>query len=39
VVRQALTPGVVTCFEVPASQQAVGQCSCVRYGECESSII
>jgi hypothetical protein len=39
VVRQAMTPGVVACFEVPASQQAVGQCSCVWYGECESSII
>jgi hypothetical protein len=38
-VRRALTPGVVACFEVPAGQRAVSQCSCMRYGECEPSII
>jgi hypothetical protein len=38
-VRQAVTPGVVACFEVPADQQAVDWCSCVQYGECEPSII
>jgi hypothetical protein len=38
-VRQAMTPGVVARFEVPADQRVVGQCSCVRYGECEPSII
>jgi hypothetical protein len=38
-VRQAMTPGVVARFEVPADQQAVGRCSCVRYSECEPSII
>jgi hypothetical protein len=38
-VRRALTPGVVSRFKVPAGQQAVGWCSCVRYGECEPPII
>jgi hypothetical protein len=38
-VRQAVTPGVVARFEVPAGQRAVGRCSCLWYGECEPSII
>jgi hypothetical protein len=38
-VRRAVTPGVVAHFEVPADQRADGWCSCVRYGECEPSII
>jgi hypothetical protein len=38
-VRQAVTPGVVARSEVPADQQAVGWCSCTRYGKCEPSII
>jgi hypothetical protein len=32
-VRRAVTPGVVAHFKVPADQQAVSRCSCVRYGE------
>jgi hypothetical protein len=39
VVRRAGTPRVVAHSEVPANQWAVGRCSCVRYGECEPSII
>jgi hypothetical protein len=38
-VRRAMTPGAAAQFEVPADQQADNQCSCVRYGECEPSII
>jgi hypothetical protein len=38
-VRRAGTPGVVARSEVPADQRAIGRCSCVRYGECEPSII
>jgi hypothetical protein len=38
-VHQAGTPGVVARSEVPADQWAVGRCSCVRYDECEPSII
>jgi hypothetical protein len=34
-----VTPRVVARFEVPADQRAVGRCSCVRYDECEPSII
>jgi hypothetical protein len=38
-VHQAVTPGVVAHFEVPADQWAVSQCFCMRYSECEPSII
>jgi hypothetical protein len=38
-VRRAVTPCVVAHFEVPADQRAVGRCSCVRYSECEPSVI
>jgi hypothetical protein len=38
-VRWAVTPGAVVHFEVPADQWADDRCSCVRYGECEPSII
>jgi hypothetical protein len=38
-VRRPVTPGVVAYFEVPADQRAVDRCSCMRYGECEPSII
>jgi hypothetical protein len=38
-VREAMTPGVVARSEVPADQWVVDRCSCVRYGECEPSII
>jgi hypothetical protein len=37
--RRVVTPGVVARFEVPADQWAVDRCSCMRYGECEPSII
>jgi hypothetical protein len=33
-VCHAVTPGTVAHFEVPSDQQADGQCSCVRCGEC-----
>jgi hypothetical protein len=39
VVRRAVTPGVVARFKVPTGQRAVDRCSCMRYGECEPSII
>jgi hypothetical protein len=39
VVCQAVTPGAVARFKVPADQQANDQCSCMWCGECEPSII
>jgi hypothetical protein len=38
-VRRAVPPEVVTHVMVPADQWANSRCSCVRYGECEPSII
>jgi hypothetical protein len=38
-VRRAVTPGAVAHFEVPADQRADDQYSCMRYDECEPSII
>jgi hypothetical protein len=35
----AVTPGAVAYSEVPVDQWVDGHCSCVRYGECEPSII
>jgi hypothetical protein len=39
VVHRAVTLGVVGRFVEPSDQRAVGRCSCMRYGECEPSII
>jgi hypothetical protein len=38
-VRQAMTPGAAAHLEVPADQRADSQCSCMRCGEYEPSII
>jgi hypothetical protein len=38
-VHRAMTPGGVVHYGVLANQRANDRCSCVRYGECEPSII
>jgi hypothetical protein len=38
-VHQAMTPAGVAHSGMPADQRADGRCSCMRYGECEPSII
>jgi hypothetical protein len=38
-VHRAVTPGAVAHFEVLADKWANDQCSYMRYGECEPSII
>jgi hypothetical protein len=38
-VRRVVPPEVVAHVEVSADQRVDGRCSCVRYSECEPSII